>query len=223
MSFGTAKEINHQNSTDMKTHTIILTATLTMATMAPLRSIAQSFDKGTTAINLGLGLGGSRYSYLSSYNDNYSVSPTFNASVEHGVGYLGDGVVGLGGFFGQRSVGYEYTSQVGSTTYNYDRKWTNTVVGLRGSFHYNDWHGNDKLDLYAGLMLGYNIGGYKDKSTRTTNGVTTTYDETNRNNYSFVTYSTYVGGRYFFTEKIGAYLELGWGVSAINLGATLKF
>jgi hypothetical protein len=207
----------------MNTRTFILGGLLAISAVAPTSLHAQSFDKGTTAINLGIGLGGYRYGYLNNYNSNYNVSPTINASVEHGVGYLGDGVIGIGGFFGQKSVSYKYTSQIGSSTYNYDRKWTNTVVGLRGSFHYNEWHGNDKLDLYAGLMLGYNIGGYKDKSTRTVNGVTTTYDETFQNNYSFVTYSTYVGGRYFFSEKVGAYLELGWGVSAINLGATLKF
>jgi hypothetical protein len=208
--------------TAMKKH-ILVSGLLTFLATAPLVSSAQSFDKGTTAINIGVGLGGSRYSYLSAYNSDYSVSPTFNASVEHGVGYLGDGVVGIGAFFGQKSVHYDRTTLIGSSTYHYDRKWTNTVVGMRGSFHYNEWHGNDKLDLYAGLMLGYNIGGYKDKSTKTVNGVTTDYSETFRNNYSFVTYTTYVGGRYLFTENIGAFLELGWGVSVINLGATLKF
>lgn len=207
----------------MKTRTILLSGLLALLTFLPADVLAQSFDKGTTAINLGIGLGGTRYSYLSAYNTGYSVSPTLNASFEHGVGYLGDGVVGIGGFFGRRTVRYQDVSQSGSVGYAYDRRWTNTVIGARGSFHYNEWHGNDKLDLYAGLMLGYNIGGYKDRSTTTVNGVTTSYEENSRNNYSFVTYSTYIGGRYFFTEMIGAYLELGWGVSAINLGGTLKF
>lgn len=37
------------------------------------------------------------------------------------------------------------------------------------------------------------------------------------------TYSLLVGGRYRFTEHIGAFLELGYGVTIINLGLNLKF
>lgn len=189
----------------------------------PTLASAQSFDKGTTAVNLGIGLGGYRYSYLTGYSSNYSVSPAMNASIEHGVGYLGDAVIGIGGYLGYKTAKYEYTNNYSNRSYHYDRRWTNTVVGLRGSVHYNEFHSNDQLDLYAGLMLGYNIGSYKDKSTYTYNGVVTDYNENLKNTTSFFTYSTYIGGRYFFTESIGAYLELGWGVTAINLGLTARF
>ncbi len=50
------------------------------------------------------------------------------------------------------------------------------MLGARGTYHWNDWHGNDRLDLYAGVFAGYNIGTYRNKSTRTVNGVTTSHE-----------------------------------------------
>lgn len=112
---------------------------------------------------------------------------------------------------------------MGSWHYEYDRKWSNTVIGLRGALHVNEIIESDQFDLYGGLMLGYNIGGYKDKSTRTRNGVTEDYADDHRYRLSYVTWSTFVGGRYLFTERIGAYLEVGYGVSYLNLGLTARF
>lgn len=207
----------------MKTKHILSAALLGLGCIMVDGAAAQSFEKGTVAINAGIGLGGYRYSYISAYNSNYSVSPTINASAELGVGELGPGQMGIGAFFGTKSVTYRHSSQIGNSVYNYDRKWSNTVFGMRGIWHYNEWHGNDRVDLYAGLMLGYNIGGYKDKSTRTVNGTTTEWNEGVRYNVDFFTYSTFIGGRYLFTDNLGAYLELGYGVSYLNLGATLRF
>lgn len=187
---------------------------------------AQSFDVGTNAINAGIGLGGSRYSYISSYNNHYTVSPTLSASYERGVSELGPGILGIGGFFARKSVKYEDAnpaSYSGAWAYNYEQHWSNTVIGLRGSWHYNEWHGSDRFDLYGGIMLGYNIGSYKDKSTRTRNGVTEPWDSGVNYKLSFVTWSSYLGARYLFTDNVGAYLELGYGITYLNLGATFKF
>ncbi len=195
-----------------------------LCTLTPAQ--AQSFDVGTNAVNLGIGLGGTRYSYINSYNDRYTISPTLCGSFERGVTELGPGVLGIGGFLARKSVKYEYMSPAswsGGYAYNYDQRWSNTVIGLRGSWHYNEWHGSDRFDLYGGVMLGYNIGSYKDKSTRTRNGVTEAYNENYSYSTSFVTWSTYLGGRYFFSDNVGAYLELGYGMTYLNLGATLKF
>lgn len=200
---------------------------LAIATIALATDHAQAqtaFEKGTTAFNLGIGLGGARYSYISAYNDNYTVSPTIIVNGEHGVGELGPGTLGIGGFFGSKSVRYQYTSNsvFSNYTYNYDQKWSNTLIGLRGSWHPNEFFENEKVDLYGGVMLGYNIGSYKNNSTRTINGVTTSYDDGFSYKTSYVTWSTYIGARYFFTDMIGAYLELGYGVSYLNLGLSVK-
>lgn len=210
----------------MKTKNIssLLAALALVALAAPNSAHAQAFDRGVTAINAGIGLGGARYSYISSYNDNYKTSPTIVQSIEHGVGGVdGVGAIGVGGLFANKTVSYKYTSQGYQSVYNYDRRWSNTVVGLRGTLHLNEIIESDKFDVYGGLMLGYNIGSYKDKSTYTTGGITTDYLDNYNYKLNFVTWSTFVGGRYFFTDKIGAYLELGYGASYLNLGLTAKF
>lgn len=205
--------------------TITYIALLTGLTfLAPSQTQAQAFEQGTTAINLGIGLGGARYSYLYAYNSDYTTSPTLLASFEHGVATVdGIGAIGVGGLFANKSVSYKHTDQVGSWRYEYDQKWSNTVIGLRGALHFNEVIESDQFDLYGGLMLGYNIGAYKDKSTRTGNGITEDYSDDYRYRLSYVTWSTYVGGRYLFTERLGAYLEVGYGVSYLNLGLTARF
>ncbi len=36
------------------------------------------------------------------------------------------------------------------------------------------------------------------------------------------TYSVFVGGRYHFSEKFGAYAELGYGIAYLQFGVTVK-
>ena len=39
---------------------------------------------------------------------------------------------------------------------------------------------------------------------------------------SGINWTLFLGGRYFFTEKIGAFAELGYGFYNLNLGVTFK-
>ena len=72
-----------------------------------------------------------------------------------------------------------------------------------------------KLDVYGGLMLSYNY-------LRYTNDLPSGYD--NRNDYnSGISASLFIGARYFFTDKFAVYTELGYGVSYLNIGGSLKF
>ncbi|HRN36104.1 MAG TPA: hypothetical protein PLV70_03080 [Flavobacteriales bacterium] len=201
-----------------------LTTALALLLVPAAALHAQAFDKGTTAINLGIGVGGARYSYISAYNSDYKTSPTIIASAEHGVASVdGIGAIGIGGLFANKSVRYQAASQGSYYRYDYDRKWSNTVIGLRGTIHLNELLESDKFDVYGGVMLGYNIGSYKDKSTRTINGVTEDYSDNYHYKLNFVTWSTFIGGRYLFTDHLGAYLEVGYGASYLNLGLTAKF
>ena len=40
---------------------------------------------------------------------------------------------------------------------------------------------------------------------------------------SGINWSLFLGARYFFTENVGAFAELGYGISNLNLGVTFKF
>jgi len=38
-----------------------------------------------------------------------------------------------------------------------------------------------------------------------------------------VAYSWFIGGRYYFSDKFAGMLELGYGITYLNLGIALKF
>lgn len=63
-------------------------------------------------------------------------------------------------------------------------------------------------------MLGYNIVKYSSNGNDT--NLSNTYG-------SGLGFSGFLGGRWFFSEKFGAYAELGYGVSVLGIGLTYKF
>lgn len=121
--------------------------------------------------------------------------PPISASFDYGVA---DNLIN--GDNGSISVG----AQVGFA----GSKYANIgLVGARGAFHYQF---ASKLDTYAGLMLGYNYVNWK-----------TGYDASFYSYDSFG-YNVFIGARYFFTDKIGAFAELGYGIAYTTLGATFR-
>ncbi len=161
---------------------------------------AQAFQKGTTTINAGIGVG----TALGGYG---KVRPAISLSVDHGIWEVGGpGVVSLGGYAG--TTGYKYSDS------SYNAKWNYIIVGVRGAYHYNGFENLPNLDLYGGAMLGYNIVKY-----------TSDLDEEyfGKNYGSRIGLSGFLGARYFFSDMFGVYAELGYGVSVLNAGLTLKF
>jgi len=170
---------------------------------------AQKFQKGTNIVSAGIGLGSSILSYSGA-----SQTPAINLQYERGVWDVGGpGVISLGGYAGYK--GYDYSGKV--STYSYSQKWHYTVIGARSAYHYHGFK-SDNLDVYGGLMLAYNIlkYSYTDNSPSGSYSASGSYGST-------VGLSLYLGGRYFFTDNIAALLELGYGVSYLNIGIALKF
>jgi len=161
---------------------------------------AQPFQKGTTAANAGIGLG-------TALGGLGKARPAISVSVDHGFWDIGGpGVISLGGYLG--NTGYKYTDA------GYTAKWNYIVVGARGAYHYNGFTDLPNLDVYGGAMLAYNIVKYKTEG----GGADLS------NNYgSGIGLSGFLGGRWFFTDNIGAYAELGYGVSVLAIGVTFKF
>jgi hypothetical protein len=188
----------------MKKTALAFLATTLFATI----SHAQFFKKGTNVVSAGIGLGGHFGSF--SYG---SQTPGISVQFEKGIWETGGpGVISLGGYAGIK--GYKHSGSSGS--YHYDEKWNYTVIGVRSAYHYNGIN-NEKFDVYGGLMLSYNILSYKFSD----NGGTSTYKGGSYG--STLGFSAYVGGRYLFTENLGAFAELGYGVSYLTLGAALRF
>ncbi|MGE5354885.1 MAG: hypothetical protein ACM3PT_01480 [Deltaproteobacteria bacterium] len=164
------------------------------------------FSKGDKVLNLGIGLGSTLYtgSYYS------STIPPISASFE--LGFMDDvlekGSIGLGGYAGFSA--HKWKNTWAGADWGY--KYTNIIVGARGTFHYPFI---DKLDTYTGLMIGFNI-----SSSKEFGNIDPNY------NYSAASgglvWSWYAGGRYYFTDKLAAMAEIGYGIAWLNIGVALK-
>ena len=162
------------------------------------------FSQGDKVINIGLGLGTTLYS-----GTGYSSTiPPISLSAEFGVKdeFIGKANLGIGGYLGIAGSEYKF-SMLGS---EYGWKYTYIIVGARGVLHYPLV---DKLDTYGGLQLGYNVVSASEFGN-VPNGISASSGG--------VGFAGFIGARYYFTEKIGAMAELGYGISYLNIGLAIK-
>ncbi len=171
---------------------------------------AQPFDVGTNVLGLGVGLGG----HYAAWGNGYSSTPALGVSFDHGFKQVGPGIIGIGGYFGYKGMSYHYNYAF--SNYYYDEKWTYLIFGLRGTYHYN-FDLDDKLDLYGGLMLSYNNLSYKETSNNPF------YIHNNGTYSSYLDFSLFVGGSYYFTDNIAGFMELGYGIAYWTVGIDFKF
>jgi hypothetical protein len=122
------------------------------------------------------------------------------ANVEYGV----TPQIGVSGTFGWSS----YSS--GFVGYNWT--YTNLIIAVGGNYHFDVLKVN-KLDTYAGLGLGYNIGSVSSNDA----------------NFPYIgdTYGGFffdfrLGGRYFFTDRLAGTVELGYGFGFLRIGVDFK-
>lgn len=151
---------------------------------------AQSFEKGDNVASLNVGFGG-----------DYGVP--FSLSYERGVYDINsDMSIGVGGL-----LGYGASSQK-----VLEGKWSysNILIGARGAFHYT---AIQKLDLLAGLTLGYDVVSSKWKGPGEGFGASG----------SSVLWGIHAGARYYFTEQFAANAEVGYGLGYLSIGVSYKF
>lgn len=199
----------------MKTNKFF-TIVLTIGIISISTSFGQVFQKGTRVLNLGLGLGGNVY-YL---NSGYNSTPYFNLSFDYGVYNFSDVdnlSLGIGGYFGYKNVWNRWN------TWWYDKNgnlhlsggfrenWNYFSFGIRPTIHYSF---DNNFQVYGGFQFGY---------------VLVSYSNTNPNFYYTESYGSRLGigmlvaARYMFSKSFGAYGELGFGMTYLNLGVSFKF
>jgi len=181
---------------------ILTLATLFYCSLFMVNVQSQTFQKGDKVLNLGIGFGGQSPS-------NYPVTtPSGSASFEYGIKDQGPdkGSFGIGGY-----IGYAHYKENGGS-YSGDNYWTvnRILIGARGAFHYPLV---DKLDTYGGLTLGFVARSWK------WNGSGTNSDHPSRNPLGG---DIFVGGRYYFSDKLAAMGELSLG-TYLMLGISMKF
>ena len=152
-------------------------------------SYAQSYQKGDKLLNIGLGLG------------TYGAGGVgLGGSFEYGIhDAISVGV--LGGYSGRGNyLGYG--------------RWSVITFGARGSYHFNELLNlnDDKIDLYAGVGLGYR-------------SITWNYSGSGYNDTwgSGILFLGHIGGKYYFKPNLGVFAELGSGFGTLQAGLAFKF
>ncbi len=187
----------------MKKITILLCA---LALTIGAKAQSPTFSQSDLVINAGIGFGTSLYS--GTYYK--STLPPVSISAEYGVAddfLTSDMTLGIGGYVGFAGSKYEYDYGGGNT---YGWKYSYTVIGARGVLHYPLV---DKLDTYAGLMLGYNIISVTEIGSAPIGFSSDT---------GGVTFSIFAGARYYLTDNFAVMGELGYGIAYLNLGVAFK-
>lgn len=150
-------------------------------------------DEGQSNINIGIG-----FAAFGLSGD--ATVPPVSASYEYGI----NDEISVGAFLGYTASEQDLIFAKANYTY--------LVIGARAAYHKEFI---DDVDTYAGLMVAYNSVGFSIDDPAFENFFDT--------DLSGVLPGVYLGARYHFTDNIGAFLELGYGVSAVNLGVCIKF
>ncbi|MDD2530705.1 MAG: hypothetical protein PHN41_05695 [Bacteroidales bacterium] len=89
---------------------------------------------------------------------------------------------------------------------SFHKNYNLIMPGFRAQLNYTFV---ENLEVYGGLMAAFRIWNYSDN-----------YNDKHGNG---LWPGAYVGLRYYFTEKIGMYLETGYGITYGSVGVSFKF
>jgi len=187
-------------------------------------SRGQAFDKGRVVISAGYGVPNLisipfRIAYkLVDYTDvSFSALGPVLARAEYGLSKkIG---VGLSGGYSTMEVGYIYKDwdiyKGQKIDYHAKVKWSSPSLGARLNFHFGK---SEKTDPYFGFGGGWsgNKLSYTDDSPWE--------DKYPKPGISSFYFSIGFGVRYYFTNNIGCYTEVGWDkASLVQGGIVVKF
>lgn len=160
---------------------------------ATFASAQARYDKGDVLLNAGIGLG-----YY------FAGGVPVLLSAEFAV----NDVISVGPYLGYTS----YTYNWGFGGYRW--RYTFLDLGVRGSYHFSELFEirNEKVDVYGGAFLGFVVSSYSGDEF---SGYNDPYSGGLR-------LGIHAGARYFFSEKVAGYAELGYGIAPLSLGLTFK-
>lgn len=161
------------------------------------------FVKNTATLGFSLGFGVNSYGWMNGAG--VSHSPAFGFIYDHGVADAGPGTIGAGGI-----IGFKTTSFSGSGGGN--GHFNTLIIGARGTYHLNLLKDkNNKFDPYGGIVIGVRVFNYVGDwaGWKPAGG-----------SQAFA--GLFVGARYKFTDRFGAFAELGYDISLLRLGVSLE-
>lgn len=190
-----------------------------MATFTSQNVKAQAFEEGNIIVSAGYGfpnLVGTLFSVYETYAG-YNIS-SFGPLYFKGEYAVTDNIgVGLALGFSSTTIEYNresFDAQGDAVTYVDGYTYASSNYLVRVNYHFGD---SDKFDPYCGVGMGYRSS--KSEFTSTEPGyVSTDLD------FPFpFGFETTFGTRYYFTDNIGAYAEVGFAKSIFQIGISAKF
>ena len=174
---------------------------------------AQEMKTGNNFLSVGIG---PSVGYWGTYSGG---TPAFRLAFDHGLKEVGPGTVTLGGALGYFNKFYKSTYwDFNGNIHNY--KWSYNYISavVRGGYYYNLAEaGISDMNVYGGLGMGILYLSFKD----TYDGPYDGYSATNLSGTDFL-FNLYLGANYFFNSKTAVYLEFGYDISYVTIGATFK-
>jgi hypothetical protein len=178
----------------MKRFFVTIVAFFALSQVLVAQSMDMAFAKDDKVVSASLG-------FVNTVHTGNAWKTTFPPILLTGEYGIVDGLIDGKASIGA-GVGLGYTK----TKYNLNAvsyKYSNLILGIRGAFHYQFI---DKLDTYAGLLIGYDIvSGNSDYAI------------------SESVWGYYVGARYYLTNNFAIMSEIGNNISLISIGAAYKF
>jgi hypothetical protein len=161
------------------------------------RQIEPVYHQGEGVLSAGLALGG-----INGSAGSMSVPPIF-AGFDYG--FAPDISVGA------LAAYYRATANSG---FGADWSYSYTTVAVRGDYHFGKFVPVEKLDLYAGLLLGYAIVSVSYPAS--------TFGAGAGGSSNILVWGANLGARYFFTKTLAAEVDLGVGLGNLSLGLAYK-
>lgn len=210
----------------MKLKLLALTTAIGMfyATKTKAQEGSPCFEKGNTVITAGYGFPNLQsYGWIGNGYTRVGFGPIYFKGdyallkiKDWGPGH----VIGVGGIIGFSGTTITYTGEYWNLNsaryekYTDKHKYRQIIFGVRGTYHV---YTTDKIDCYAAIGIGYNIGTYAYSSD---------YPYSGHNNSGSASAGIYhsemIGIRYYFSKGFGVYAEVGSDRAPVQGGIVLK-
>lgn len=172
---------------------IILSVAVVFMAFSFAQAQTTPYEQGSNVLQVGLGLGGG-------FSTGTMTMPPIQVRYDYGLTEK----ISIGGVVG--FAGSKYTYPGGDWKYSY------FLLAARGNYHFDV--NVDKLDLYAGLTLGYNNVSAKWKGSGASFGSA---------DGSSAIFGAQVGANYYLKDNLAIWADLGYGLGYLNLGVAFKF